>query len=65
MGRREPVCNGVSYTPWFREVHEERSQQISGRVRGGVAPVDLGVDHVTLKPPPDDKSPADLGVQIV
>ena len=57
--------NGVSYPPWFREVHEERSQWVISSVGGGVTPVNLGVDHVALKPPPDDKGPADLRMQIV
>ncbi len=66
MGRRHPVSNGVSCTPWFRKLTEERSQRVGGScVRGGVAPVDLGVDHLALKPAPNDKGLANLGMEIV
>lgn len=57
--------NGVAYTSWLCEVQEECSQGTRGCVRGGVAPVDVGVYHFALKPPPDDKGPADLGMKFV
>lgn len=65
MRRRQPMCNSVSYTPRLSEPLKEGSQWFSGCLRCSLTPIDLCVDHFTLKPPPDDKGSADFDIQIV
>lgn len=57
--------NGVAYSSWLYEVYEERSQGTGCCLRGGVAPVDVGIYHLAFKPPPEDECPADLGIKIL